>query len=861
VAKGGSSSVVIPKGSKIDATDPSGFMACPAGTTGNNPANTLCNDCPIGTSSTPGATTCQACDKGKFNNNNGGTCRNCLIETFQDQSAGTSCIACPTGWQQPNQGSSTCLSLNWKSINSCKDTEYLNNTATDAALWECEPCPTGGDCAGPIAWTHIPPKFGWWTIPFEDRDPKHQHQVFAECLFAPACLGGVNLILKSRHPEAATSSLNHNMSCNMTLGFRNTSRLCHTCATAFKRQGTNRCAECPKNQGDNWGLMLLGFVIVVCVLVFLVGGAINDAGKQTLSASIQKILVNYLQVVTLFNAFPLRWPAELEFLFEAQGAMSTLGEHLVNLDCIMTSPSAAEVYYSKQQFFAAMPFIVVVISFGVWYVYGRTKQKSFFDKRGDRNETTTKDKFVVTVTTVLYLLYPTLCKNTFGLFDCKTIGAQAYLKIDLEEKCYQGRHQTMMLLLGVGQLIVYIVGLPLIVLIFLRRNRESLHTYVSQARYGLFYGSYKVDRFFWETVITGRKVSVVMLSVFGPELGPELQAQVALLLILICIVFEIHGDPYLMETPKHQILGRLELSALMIEWGTMWSGLVIFQMDDSKPSDKSFAITLTIAVIVTNTIMLICFVVQFIRAKIQEQKEAARLAAPKPKKNKNTSFLSAGFSAIRKRFGGSGGDVELTSYENPMLDEGVKDDSSKKKRRLSSRELMSQMSSQHLQTNTQATEEGEGEGEEKDGQEGEEGGEGGEGEGEEVVTVTLGVHPMHAARGGGAPETATRNAARARWNILKQATRTPRTFRKIGKQRMKRLSKVMKARQNESGGGGGDGGDDSMGGEDEEMKTELKVETAVPIHVNATAGQTQWLSDEDQEDGTILVLEEQGEKY
>ena len=69
----------------------------------------------------------------------------------------------------------------------------------------------------------------------------------------------------------------------------------------------------------------------------------------------------------------------------------------------------------------------------------------------------------------------------------------------------------------------------------------------------------------------------------------------------------------------------------------------------------------------------------------------------------------------------------------------------------------------------------------------------------------------------------------------------------------------MKARQNESGGGGGDGGDDSMGGEDEEMKTELKVETAVPIHVNATAGQTQWLSDEDQEDGTILVLEEQGE--
>ena len=135
-----------------------------------------------------------------------------------------------------------------------------------------------------------------------------------------------------------------------------------------------------------------------------------------------------------------------------------------------------------------------------------------------------------------------------------------------------------------------------------------------------------------------------------------------------------------METPKHQILGRLELSALMIEWGTMWSGLVIFQMDDSKPSDKSFAITLTIVVIVSNTILLICFVVQFIRAKIDERKEAARLAALQPKKNKNISFLSAGFSALRQRFGSSGGEVEMTSFENPMQDKDVKNEIKKKKR-------------------------------------------------------------------------------------------------------------------------------------------------------------------------------------
>jgi hypothetical protein len=62
---------------------------------------------------------------------------------FQDQSTQTSCKNCPAGWVQPYQGSSACVSLNWKSPSSCKDTQYLNNTATEPSLWDCQPCPTG----------------------------------------------------------------------------------------------------------------------------------------------------------------------------------------------------------------------------------------------------------------------------------------------------------------------------------------------------------------------------------------------------------------------------------------------------------------------------------------------------------------------------------------------------------------------------------------------------------------------------------------------------------------------------------------------------------------------------------------------
>ena len=151
-----------------------------------------------------------------------------------------------------------------------------------------------------------------------------------------------------------------------------------------------------------------------------------------------------------------------------------------------------------------------------------------------------------------------------------------------------------------------------------------------------------------------------------------------------------------METPKHQILGRLELSALLIEWGTMWSGSMIFRLDESKPSDKGFAVTLTVVVILTNTALLICFVVQFIRAKMNESKEEARLtalaAAAAPSHERKESCLSAAFLALRTRFGSNVGEVEMISFENPMESQGVKNEIKKKKRQSRMKKIRKKLS-------------------------------------------------------------------------------------------------------------------------------------------------------------------------
>ena len=83
---------------------------------------------------------------------------------------------------------------------------------------------------------------------------------------------------------------------------------------------------------------------------------------------------------------------------------------------------------------------------------------------------------------------------------------------------------------GIGYVVLtdvcflFLIFLALVlVLIFLHRNKYmdggGLKKHATLVRYGLFYGAYKESTYYWEIVLTMRKVLVVALSVFGPGIG------------------------------------------------------------------------------------------------------------------------------------------------------------------------------------------------------------------------------------------------------------------------------------------------------------------------------------------------------
>ena len=283
------------------------------------------------------------------------------------------------------------------------------------------------------------------------------------------------------------SNINITEQCNTAYGYKNHSRLCHTCGTNFRRKGLHQCNACPENIGINITLIVLGIIIGLLILIVLVKMTITESGKTALSESIQKCILNYFQVASLFGKIPVRWPKGMQNLFDFYGVFSTIGEHLLSPDCT-TDIKPYELFYAKQIAYLFVPLALYVLAYIMWKLYAMKTGLEWSRPKSNTNSIRTKvnvkDKFVVTVCVLIYLLYPSLALQAFGLFSCYKLNNRYYLLADLEEDCYGTRHQIYVYLVGVPQLLLFVVGLPIVGFYFLYRNHDSLDTIPVRARYG-----------------------------------------------------------------------------------------------------------------------------------------------------------------------------------------------------------------------------------------------------------------------------------------------------------------------------------------------------------------------------------------
>jgi hypothetical protein len=301
-----------------------------------------------------------------------------------------------------------------------------------------------------------------------------------------------------------------------------------------------------------------------------------------------KIMLSHLQVVSFVRFFaPQQWSDGMKGFFMFQASLSTGG--FVNIDCLSTPTSGAEMLYGHQIFSLLLPLIVGVIMYVFWYVHTSLSEKTILkpsakatmSKKNDLLPTR-NDKWVSSMVGILYVLYPMLCYQATKMLDCTGAAGDAvtplWLTVDLDEPCFQGRHLHMMIGICVPQILLFVIGLPAgLFVTLLRAVKTKPPTNTDMWRWGLFIREYSVDRWFWELVPTVRKLTFATLAVLGGSLGEQKQSQVALLVLLVSIMLEVIFRPRSAKSKTGEGLMQLEVSGLLVIWLTTWCGLMMRQ--------------------------------------------------------------------------------------------------------------------------------------------------------------------------------------------------------------------------------------------------------------------------------------------
>lgn len=105
---------------------------------------------------------------------------------------------------------------------------------------------------------------------------------------------------------------------------------------------------------------------------------------------------------------------------------------------------------------------------------------------------------------MLFYHTPTMVK-TFSFFRCVTVDGIDYLEMDLRIICWAPRHIGMCVFAGFVA-IIYGIGLPLGLFMFLLKKRWELHKPKIRKAFGFIMGDYKPNAFFWETLIIVQKM-------------------------------------------------------------------------------------------------------------------------------------------------------------------------------------------------------------------------------------------------------------------------------------------------------------------------------------------------------------------
>jgi hypothetical protein len=406
----------------------------------------------------------------------------------------------------------------------------------------CTNCPSGAKCLGGSL---ILPDSGYW------RPSKYTDSIFA-CPNSAACLG-------SPHIKPSLTGECYE-------GYRGNK--CQACDNGYSRTTENVCGKCPDNVSNAFRLIgMIGVLALICGV--LVRSSIQTAYESAAVYSIYlKIFANYLQLVLLTTQLSLEWPSFVYELFSIQKNTGTATDQFLSVDCYLANSNDdayKDLYFDKLKVIALIPVIFSLAATTFWTVHFAVRRdKGVFRKQ-----------WVATLVVLFFLIHPNILRSNFSYFACTEIeSGEFWLKENLDIRCFDSKHNSFALAVVLPVLVIWGLLVPILVLLYLVRNRRELSEINMKLRFGFLYNGFKQSKFYWEFVIMFRKIIIICIVVFIGNQSIPIQALTLVFLLLNFLVLQYLTRPY-----ANTELNQMEFRSVLVASVTIFCGLYYLTKD------------------------------------------------------------------------------------------------------------------------------------------------------------------------------------------------------------------------------------------------------------------------------------------
>jgi len=301
--------------------------------------------------------------------------------------------------------------------------------------------------------------------------------------------------------------------------------------------------------------------------------------SKNINLSLISIGMDWAQVVAMFARTRINWPSLVKQIFHLLSAFN------FNLEIIAPECAIPNVTYAgKWLFIEGMPifawsflaFLYVVQFLFKWIVMGVEKKDQLHNHIHG---------LVATGVVVQRVLFLYMSRTTLDIFNCSPTTPPDYDKEGKEIRymawnisiiCNQpGGTHLFLLPFAVAALIIYIIGLPILSVTFLSKNKSRVKydqilraqnagddkatnpNFTFRNTWKALYMNYRPGSWYWEFVICCRKFLIAFCSLMF-RATPSFQLAMALLVLFIAYVLQVRTLPYLSHTIATQVQAEHE---------------------------------------------------------------------------------------------------------------------------------------------------------------------------------------------------------------------------------------------------------------------------------------------------------------